>query len=172
MRLIPFFIFTAAVAFMLGRGSRRGRGTPSASTLFISRVENLDTGEIVEGEILVVTLQEGQRVHATVKPLSKHNNPAKVEPGSVSWQTSDPTVATVEQDATDELSAVITRRGEGEALITIKADGDLGEGVNPITGVGTVSCPAPGAASFSIEFGVPEDVPEESTTEASSETAT
>lgn len=97
--------------------------------------------------------------HATLGPLrflSKKGNPATVE-GIPTWESSDPTVATVTPSA-DGMTALLETPGPaGTARITATADADRGEGVRPITGILDVTVLEPEAETVEIPTGTPED---------------
>lgn len=82
-----------------------------------------------------------------------------VEKGTVEWESSDPTVATVEEDPENEFQGKVTTLAAGTTEIRYKADADVGEGVEHITGFDTFIVTDRRATSLSSEeVGTPEDV--------------
>jgi hypothetical protein len=72
--------------------------------------------------------------------------PAKVD-GQVSWESSDPNIASVTADAADSTKAVVKAGpSAGEAEIFATADADLGAGVSEIEAATTVTVIARGQA--------------------------
>ena len=109
-------------------------------SLTVIRVQDLDTGLIVEGRITLMVLTDTQQTSITFgQPLDKKGKPAKVQPGSVTFSIDQPDAATVTQDANDPFTATVVAgnpTADGSpATITISADADLGEGVKTITGL-------------------------------------
>ncbi len=138
-----------ALAFDFGRKTRRilkriARALEikraAAQRLTVIRVQDLDTGLIVEGRITLMVLTDTQQTSITFgQPVDRQGKPAKVEPGSVVFSIDQPDAATVTQDANDPFTASVVAGNptvEGSpATITISADADLGDGVKTITGV-------------------------------------
>lgn len=67
-------------------------------------------------------------------PVDKAGQPAEVQPGSVKLTSSDVSVCTVTQDATNPYKGTIVSVGKGTAQVNIGADADLGDGDVEITG--------------------------------------
>jgi hypothetical protein len=112
------------------------------------------------GEIEMVQLKEGQEFRATARPKSRRGTATHVQEGSVTWETSDPAVVLVEEDSGNELSARIIAQGPGSAVVTLKADADLGDGVKEITGVVAVVVAPGDAVVFELEEGAIIETPE------------
>lgn len=83
------------------------------------------------------------------KPVDAKGNETSVQDGSVAWNSSDETVATVSADADNPLKATVTPTGKtGTATIEISVDADLGEGVTTITGSADITVIAGNAVGF------------------------
>lgn len=106
---------------------------------------------------MAVTLTEVQEVTGQVTPTNKKGNPAPVEAGSVSYSSSDESIAVVEEDPNDETKFKIVAKGVGVAQVDVSADADLGEGVITVTGFVAVEVLPAGATGFGITLGTPTD---------------
>lgn len=94
----------------------------------------------------------GNKVTATIVVTDAKDNPTRVD-GVPVWSTDRPDVLTIEA-AADGLSAVVTPTGAlGSAQVQVDADADLGEGVRPLTLLGTVEVVAGEAVAGTIDFG-------------------
>jgi hypothetical protein len=114
----------------------------------------IDKFTTIYGDIEMLILTDSQQVDLAIKPLTKKLHPAQVD-GVPVWSSSDPAVATVEA-AADGLSAVVKAADNlGPAQISVTADVDLGEGVNPMTGLLDIEVVGGGAAAISIIAAVP-----------------
>ncbi len=84
-----------------------------------------------------------------------------VEAGSVKWASSDEAIATITQDAGNELRAVIAplAGATGTVTITLTGDADVGAGVETITGTGELEVIAGQATGFTLAFGNPVNNP-------------
>lgn len=82
---------------------------------------------------IMLTLEQGQFALGTLSPKKNDNSPATVEAGKTTFSSSNTDVATVEQDANNELSCKVVCVGIGTAVITGSVDADLGEGVRTLT---------------------------------------
>lgn len=137
------FIFGLLIAFAIGfilvsagRKRRAGKRRPSAifSGVTFSEFQ-------IKGVINMIELKEGQKAALVVGLKTKHGHAAGIEPGSARFISSDESIVSVEQDAEDELKAVV--RGldgssNGTATVEFRADGIRGEGEKEIVGVVTV----------------------------------
>jgi hypothetical protein len=124
----------------------------AAERLTVIRVQDLDTGLIVEGRITLMVLTDTQKARITFgQPLDRKGFPAKVQDGSVTFSISDDS-AVVTQDPADPFSADVVAAhptpDNQPATITISADADLGEGVKTITGVEPLIVTSGEAAGF------------------------
>ncbi len=78
----------------------------------------------------VVDIRQGFKRTATVAFKKHDGTPGEVE-GIPVWESSDTAVIAV-QASEDGMSAELVAMGEGTAVITATADGDLGAGVVPV----------------------------------------
>lgn len=102
---------------------------------------------------MVVVVKDTQQVDVTYgKPLDKKGKETEVEAGSVAWKSTDETVATVVQDATDPLKALIVAGNPGVCEVFPTADADLGDGVVSLEGEHLGVQVTPGEA---VGFGSP-----------------
>lgn len=100
-------------------------------------------------------LPDDKTVSATVSYVDAKGNPAQVQ-GAPAWASDNEAVATVAASA-DGFSATITPVGPlGTAQISVTADADLGDGVVPVTALGTVEVIAGQAVSGNVNFGEPQ----------------
>ncbi len=116
----------------------------------------LVAGFKVEGEDMLVTLTDVQKVAATIAVLDAKGNPAAID-GVPVWAAGDPAILAV-TPAADGLSAVIAAVGPLTAgtQVTVTADADVGEGVKPIVGILDVAVVASEAVSVNVTAGTPE----------------
>jgi hypothetical protein len=103
-------------------------------------------------------LPDSQQVRLSLAFVDKKGNPAPVD-GKPEWQVDNPNVlALVPSD--DGLSCLVQAMGPlGPATVSVKADADMGEGVQPIAGLFEVMVTAGPAASVVITAGTPEEQP-------------
>jgi hypothetical protein len=77
-------------------------------------------------------LPNDKMIAVQVAYVDSKGNPAQVD-GNVTWDTSDPNLATVDTNAGDSTQAVVTPLGSvGQVQITATADADLGSGVREL----------------------------------------
>lgn len=88
-----------------------------------------------------------------VTPQNSQGKPAKVEPGTVDYSSSDTAVAEVVEDPNDETKFSIVAKGVGTATIDVTADADLGEGQQTISGQISVEVTEAGATSLGVTAG-------------------
>jgi hypothetical protein len=112
----------------------------------------------IKGENMALTALPQQRIPFELSAVDRKGNPAPVEAGTVEYWTDDESVATVEEDPTNELKGVIITTGVGVTQLNYKADADLGEGVTEITGFDAIEVKAEQAVGFGITFGPAEDI--------------
>jgi hypothetical protein len=114
----------------------------------------------IEGKIKTMQLKEGQRVKVAVALLTARGNLAKYEDGSASFTSSDPSVASVEQNPANPLEATI-RGLDGSnnesVLIEFRADGKPGEGVRDIVATLPVTVTQGDAFVADVRTGTVED---------------
>jgi hypothetical protein len=85
-------------------------------------------------------------VDVGVQFVNANGNPAEVD-GAVDWMSSNPAVASVEPNPTDDKLATITAGpSAGEAVITAVADSDLGEGMTEVEATVSITVIARGVA--------------------------
>jgi hypothetical protein len=79
------------------------------------------------GEFTMAELREGQQIVASATFKTAAGNPAAYEKGSAKWVSSDPTIASVDVDPNNELSATVkglNGAANTPVLVTFTADGD------------------------------------------------
>lgn len=121
-------------------------------------------GMVVKGENIMAELREGQQVSASVAFKTKAGNPALHQTGSVHWASLDPSIASVEADAADELKALIkgvNGSNNGSTTIECRADGDPdSDSERLLVATATVTVTQGEAVVSEISLGTPEDIPE------------
>ncbi len=113
---------------------------------------------ILDGEYLYgvtkMNITDTQDVPLSITPVDKKGNPAQLD-GPPVWSSSNSEVVTVVASA-DGLSAVASAVGPlGTATVSVKADGDLGAGVNTISGTLDITVVGSGAVTLTIKAGTP-----------------
>jgi hypothetical protein len=84
------------------------------------------------GDGMAYKLPNDHSIQVAVSYVDSHGNPASID-GDVTWDTSDPNIATVETDAGDSTQAVVVPTGQvGQVQVTCTADADLGEGTREL----------------------------------------
>jgi hypothetical protein len=84
------------------------------------------------GDAMAYKLPNDKVIAIQVAYVDSKGNAAEVD-GDVTWDTSDPEVATVETDTGDSTAAVVVPSGKtGQVQVTATADADLGEGTREI----------------------------------------
>lgn len=121
-------------------------------------VFNIDNIKI-KGKIMAVSITTTQLVTGTLQPVDSKGNPAPVQPGSVTFSSSDENVFRVEVDAANEATLKVVAVGPGTAQLNYSADANLGEGVKTIEGFTAVEVLPAEAVGFGITFGTPEEQP-------------
>jgi len=107
---------------------------------------------------MALTAFPQQRIPFTLQPVDRKGNPAAVEAGTVEYWTDDETIATVEEDPTNELAGAIITTGVGVTQLHYTADADLGEGVVAIEGFDAIEVKPEAAVSFGVTFGEAQDL--------------
>jgi hypothetical protein len=104
-----------------------------------------------------MNLRVGQQVRIRFAPRTSRGLGARVTPGSVRWRSSDPAVASVTPDPSNELSATVNGHSPGVVLITSEAEIES-EGRHTVPGA-TSLIVYDGALGHGSElsFGTPED---------------
>lgn len=122
---------------------------PAVKFIFVVELE----GQITYG-VTMLELKDTQQATLSIQPVDA--NPAPVD-GAPVWTTSNSEVVSV-QAAEDGLSAIVKAVGPlGSAVVSVKADADVGEGVTQIAGVLEVQVFAGAAVTVQIKAGTPEE---------------
>jgi hypothetical protein len=105
--------------------------------------------------MLIIT--DSQKVALSIKPVTKAGNPAPID-GLPLWSLGCEDHLKLEVSE-DGLSVVISSLGKlGVCQVNVKADADLGEGVEEITGTVDIEVKAGKAVNVGIEAGAPEEI--------------
>lgn len=84
---------------------------------------------------MLAVLTDSQKVDVTYgSPVDARGKKAGVQPGSVVWRSSDPTVASVTPGTEDPIMGTIVAGNPGVCQVWPEADADLGDGVLTIQG--------------------------------------
>lgn len=111
-------------------------------------------GVIYEG--VAPKMRNDQKLTATLTPVDKDGNDAKID-GVPTWVPKDPTLVTMTPDASG-LNCEIAGIGPiGLAEFVASGDADLGAGVLPIFGTGSVPIEAGKAVGFKLKLSDPVD---------------
>lgn len=119
-------------------------------------------GIIIKGEIKEMELREGQEVDVKLVLTTRSGRTAQHQEGSAVWESSNPDVATVTVDPTNELVAKIMGvNGEGNqaVVITARVDGDPDGEVREIVASGDVVVTQGEAFVGELRFASPVDIP-------------
>lgn len=108
---------------------------------------------------MAVTLSTIEEVTGQVTPTNKKGGAAAVEAGSVSYSSSDESIATVEEDPADETKFKIVAHAAGVCQVDVSADADLGSGTQTVSGFVAVEVLPAGATGFGLTFGTPTEQP-------------
>lgn len=101
-------------------------------------------------------LRDNEEVDLTVEAQSAAGNPTTVE--NPQWSSSDATVVEVTPSDTDPTQAVARAVGPlGTAQVTLDADLELGEGVEPAQAILDIEVVGGDAAVFNISAGAPRE---------------
>lgn len=111
----------------------------------------------IKGEIMALSLTSTQFATGTLQPVDSKGRPASVEPGSVVFTSSDPSVFIVEQDPLNGLAIIVTAIGEGTAQLDYSADADLGAGIVSISGFTAIEVLPALAVGFGLTFSTPQE---------------
>jgi len=128
-----------------GKGRRKAAGFHFKFGLPKKKERNMPT---------TVSITNEQKVKVTLTPVTETGKPAKLD-GSPSWAVVSGNSQVVV--AEDGLSAdLISADDPGETQILIKADADIGEGVEEISDVITLTVIGATAKNLGITVGTPE----------------
>lgn len=105
----------------------------------------------------MLQLTDTQQVPVNIAPVDKKGAPASVQ--SVSFVSSDTTVAVVTQDAADPNRALVVAGLPGTCQIQVSADADLGDGVANITGTLDITVVGGQAVGLALNAGTPAEQP-------------
>lgn len=84
------------------------------------------------GDGMAYKLPNDKVIGVQVSYVDSKGNPAEVD-DAITWDTSDPEIATVETDTGDSAMATVVPSGKtGQVQVTATADADLGEGVREL----------------------------------------
>ena len=104
----------------------------------------------------MVVVTSSQQFVVSVAPVDKRGNTAEVE--TVQFSSSNPSVLTVEQDASDPLKATVKAVGPlGTGQINVTADAKIGDEVGEISGVLDVEVKAGEAVSLTLNTEAPSE---------------
>ena len=98
-----------------------------------------------------------QQFTASIVITDRKGNPADVD-GIPTWAAENPTVISI-TPAADGMSALIVAQGVGSSNYNVNADADLGAGVVPIIGEGTVNVSKGIATVVKLTEGAAEEQP-------------
>lgn len=155
-------VVAACAFYAICRLARRltDRSQDARASFVFNQICEPDTRLIVRGEIKFMELKEGQQTVVTATPRTRKGHPAQIEPGSATWESSDPAVASVTPDPNNELSATVTGEDGTEnesVVITLRADGRAGEGERPVIGTLSLVVTAGDATVFDLAAAEPTD---------------
>jgi len=105
----------------------------------------------------MVTLTDTQQVGITVTAADKRGGKADVQ--SVTFASTDDSVASVNQDTVDTHKATVVAHVPGTITVNVSADADLGDGVRTITGSLDFTITGGGAATLAVNPGTPVEQP-------------
>jgi len=107
---------------------------------------------------LTIQLENTQQIRVLLTPKNLKGKPAKVQ-GAPVWEVESGDSTLVAAD--DGLSAMlVTSDTAGDTVYVVKADADLGEGVETIEDRITLTVSEPRASTLGFTLGDPEDKPE------------
>lgn len=110
-----------------------------------------------EFQMAVLQMSNSQKCLVRLAPKKASGQPARLD-GIPTWETSDPTTATVSATTSDGLEAQVVASGPlGACQIIARGDADLGSGVRPIVGVLDVEINEGEAVVLELEPGTPEE---------------
>jgi len=116
-----------------------------------------DVNRTVEEENPMLILTDSQKVTLSIKPVTKAGNPAPID-GKPVWSLGCEDHLKLEVSE-DGLSAVVSSLGKlGTCQVNVKADADMGEGVEEIVGAVDIEVKAGKAVNLGIDAGAPEEV--------------
>lgn len=104
----------------------------------------------LEGSHVMYNLPVGMQVQMQVAYVDSGGNAAAVD-GDVTWESSDPAIATATVDAADSTIVTVTPVGPaGQVQVTATADADLGSGVRELITIADITVVAGEAVAGTI----------------------
>lgn len=104
-----------------------------------------------------VTLNSEQRVKITVNPVTPKGKPSKIQPGSLLLE---PDSSSVTIEPIDDNNAwIVGTENDGDTIVTVSGDADLGEGVVTIRDTVLVHVADAPATQLGVSVGTPETQP-------------
>lgn len=147
--------------FGLGYCLSRFRALPAYNPqprAIFAQIKDPETGIILRGEITFMQMRFNQQVIASITFLDDKGFPAKVDPESIKWKSSDDSIVSVTPAPNDKTQAVIRSfRQEGVAAVSVEADGDPSSEVQKIVLSGDVNVLPRNAVGGSVTFGQTSD---------------
>lgn len=130
---------------------------------------------LLVGEFFYMELKEGQTATGSVALRTKAGHPARIEPGSARFTSSDESVVGVTQNPANELEFTIEGldgSNNESALIEFRADGKIGEGTKDVVATLDVVCTQGDAVVAEISVNPPTDAAAAPIEQAPPETGT
>lgn len=154
MSKLIYLLALAAATYLIDRANQQ------RPRFVFSKLEFDETGLTIEGDFTMLRMTNRQKVTLTATPKNRRGEDAAIEPGSAKWELSDNSLGSLSPNPSNELEAefVSHETNRGEAIITLRADGRVGEGEHEITGVLTAVVAAEDATIFNILAGEASDV--------------
>ncbi len=115
------------------------------------------TSKTKDNQMTTIQLDNTQQVNVQLSPKTAKGKPAKVD-GVPTWtvQSGDSVIVV----AADGMSAeLISSDTDGDTVILVEADADLGAGFVPLDETITLTVSEPQAANLGLTVGTPEDKP-------------
>lgn len=141
-------IFNKCRVFLCGHGHSHGPGIRLDVMIGLPQPKN-ERPHMIE-----ITLTNEQKVKVSLKPVTQSGKPATVD-GAPQWEvvSGDSTVV----PASDGLSAdLLSSDTPGDTQFLIKADADLGSGVQEVSEIVTLHVQGANAANLGVVVGTPE----------------
>jgi len=119
---------------------------PGIVLMFVNKNGNLE-------ELNGMQLKIDQSIKVVAKVVDKAGNAAEIEKGSAKFDLSNAAMGAFSNQSDDGLSADFTPAGPiGALTIQFSADADLGEGVTPLLGEGSLDLIAGSAVAVELSF--------------------
>jgi hypothetical protein len=115
---------------------------------------------LLRGDPLVAfVLTDSQQVDITIVPTDRKGNPAQVEGGSIQWLVDNPNLLALAPSADGKTCTVAAVGPLGRAVVTVKADADLGAGVTGLVGTIDIDVTGGTATNVTLTPGAPTEQP-------------